>query len=90
MIQETSPNQHCSLYIYTDPNSYEPLVWIGTNGNQEQHIRYYHTDLNACQEELTDTNGELLWEYSFQLWGKHIQAIKPEPIEQNLRYQGNI
>jgi hypothetical protein len=60
MIQETSPNQHCSLYIYTDQNSYEPLAWIGTNGNQEQHIRYYHTDLNACQEELTDTNGELL------------------------------
>ncbi|OCG31902.1 hypothetical protein A9G29_05935 [Gilliamella sp. Fer2-1] len=90
MIQETSPNQHCSLYIYTDQNSYEPLAWIDTNGNQEQHIRYYYTDLNACQEELTDTNGELLWEYSFQLWGKYIQAIKPEPIEQNLRYQGNI
>ena len=88
MIQETGPNHPTSLYIYTDQNSYEPLARIDTDGNQEQHIRYFHTDLNGCPEELTDENGEILWECSFQLWGKRIHEIEHEPIEQNLRYQG--
>ncbi|WP_180298961.1 RHS repeat domain-containing protein, partial [Snodgrassella alvi] len=88
MIQETGPNHPTSLYIYTDQNSYEPLTRIDTDGNQEQHIRYFHTDLNGCPEELTDANGKILWECSFQLWGKRIHEIEHEPIEQNLRYQG--
>ncbi|OTQ26722.1 hypothetical protein B6D03_13490 [Gilliamella apicola] len=88
MIQETGSNHPTSLYIYTDQNSYEPLARIDTDGNQEQHIRYFHTDLNGCPEELTDANGKILWECSFQLWGKRIHEIEHEPIEQNLRYQG--
>ena len=88
MIQETGSNHPTSLYIYTDQNSYEPLARIDTDGNQEQHIRYFHTDLNGCPEELTDENGKILWECSFQLWGKQIHEIEHEPIEQNLRYQG--
>ncbi|PIT13092.1 hypothetical protein BGI32_09600 [Snodgrassella alvi] len=88
MIQETGPNHPTSLYIYTDQNSYEPLARIDTDGNHEQHIRYFHTDLNGCPEELTDANGKILWECSFQLWGKRIHEIEHEPIEQNLRYQG--
>ncbi|PIT55012.1 hypothetical protein BHC49_07240 [Snodgrassella alvi] len=51
-------------------------------------MRYFHTDLNGCPEELTDANGKILWECSFQLWGKRIHEIEHEPIEQNLRYQG--
>ncbi|PIT58050.1 RHS repeat domain-containing protein [Snodgrassella alvi] len=88
MIQETGPNHPTSLYIYTDQNSYEPLARIDTDGNHEQYIRYFHTDLNGCPEELTDANGKILWECSFQLWGKRIHEIEHEPIEQNLRYQG--
>jgi RHS repeat-associated protein len=49
---------------------------------------YFHTDLNGCPEELTDENGKILWECSFQLWGKRIHEIEHEPIKQNLRYQG--
>ncbi|WP_100124216.1 RHS repeat domain-containing protein [Snodgrassella alvi] len=37
---------------------------------------------------MTDENGKILWECSFQLWGKRIHEIEHEPIEQNLRYQG--
>ncbi|MWP47530.1 hypothetical protein GQ589_08780 [Gilliamella sp. Pas-s27] len=58
------------------------------DNNQEQYIRYYHTNLNDCPEKLTDENGGILWECSYQLWGKHIHEIKHQPIEQNLRYQG--
>ncbi|PIT17312.1 RHS repeat domain-containing protein [Snodgrassella alvi] len=88
MIQETGPNHPTSLYIYTDQNSYEPLARIDKRGNEPERVMYFHTDLNGCPEELTDENGELLWECSFQLWGKRIHEIEHEPIEQNLRYQG--
>ncbi|PIT58607.1 RHS repeat-associated core domain-containing protein, partial [Snodgrassella alvi] len=88
MIQETSLNQHSNLYIYTDQNSYEPLARIDKRGNDPEKVMYFHTDLNGCPEELTDESGKILWECSFQLWGKRIHEIEHEPIEQNLRYQG--
>ncbi|MCO6518364.1 RHS repeat-associated core domain-containing protein [Snodgrassella sp.] len=88
MIQETGPNHPTSLYIYTDQNSYEPLARIDKRGNDPERVMYFHTDLNGCPEELTDENGEILWECSFQLWGKRIHEIEHESVEQNLRYQG--
>jgi RHS repeat-associated protein len=88
MIQETGTNQHSSLYIYTDQNSYEPLARIDKRGNDPEKVMYFHTDLNGAPEELTDENGKILWECSFQLWGKRIHEIEHEPIKQNLRYQG--
>jgi RHS repeat-associated protein len=88
MIQETGTNQRSSLYIYTDQSSYEPLARIDKRGNDPEKVMYFHTDLNGCPEELTDENGKILWECSFQLWGKRIHEIEHEPIEQNLRYQG--
>ena len=88
MIQETGPNHPTSLYIYTDQNSYEPLARIDRNGNQEEHIYYFHTDLNGLPEELTDEAGEIVWECSYQLWGKPVQETAHREIQQNLRYQG--
>ncbi|WP_100090430.1 RHS repeat domain-containing protein [Snodgrassella alvi] len=78
---------HQPVYLYR-PEQLRTTARIDTDGNQEQHIRYFHTDLNGCPEELTDENGKILWECSFQLWGKRIHEIEHEPIEQNLRYQG--
>ena len=39
-------------------------------------------------EKLTDKAGEIVWECSYQLWGKPIQEIAHREIQQNLRYQG--
>ena len=88
MIQESSADKRQSLYLYTDEGSYEPLARIDRNGNQEQHIYYFHTDLNGMPEELTDEAGEIVWECSYQLWGKPVQEIAHTEIQQNLRYQG--
>ena len=88
MIQESSADKRQSLYLYTDEDSYEPLARIDRTGNQEQHIYYFHTDLNGMPEELTDEAGEIVWECSYQLWGKPIQEIAHREIQQNLRYQG--
>ena len=88
MIQESGADKRQSLYLYTDKGSYEPLARIDRNGNQEEHIYYFHTDLNGLPEELTDEAGEIVWECSYQLWGKPIQEIAHTEIQQNLRYQG--
>ena len=90
MIQESSADKRQSLYLYTDEGSYEPLARIDRNGNQEQHIYYFHTDLNGMPEELTDEAGEIVWECSYQLWGKPVQEIVYTEIQQNLRYQGQF
>ena len=81
MIQESSADKRQSLYLYTDEGSYEPLARIDRNGNQEQHIYYFHTDLNGLPEELTDEAGEIVWECSYQLWGKPIQEIAHREIQ---------
>ena len=86
--QESSADKRPSLYLYTDQHSYEPLVRIDRNGNQQEHIYYFHTDLNGIPEELTDEAGEIVWECSYQLWGKPIQEIAHREIQQNMRYQG--
>ncbi|PIT14815.1 hypothetical protein BGI32_06890 [Snodgrassella alvi] len=76
------------VYLHTDQSSYEPLARIDKRGNDPEKVMYFHTDLNGCPEELTDENGKILWECSFQLWGKRIHEIEHIPIQQNLRYQG--
>ncbi|ORF41515.1 RHS repeat-associated core domain-containing protein [Snodgrassella alvi] len=89
MIQENSADKWQSLYLYTNEGSYGPLARIDRNGNQEQqHIYYFHTNLKGMPEELTDEAGEIVWECSYQLWGKPIQEIAHKEIQQNLRYQG--
>ena len=64
----------------TDQNSYEPLARID-KGCEDERVMYFHPDLNGCPEELTDENGEILWECSFQLWGKRIHKIEYESVE---------
>ncbi|NUF77512.1 hypothetical protein GY065_00905 [Snodgrassella sp. ESL0323] len=51
IIQESSADKRQSLYLYTDEDSYEPLARIDKNGNQEQHIYYFNTDLNGMPIE---------------------------------------
>ena len=88
MIQETRTDRSKSVYIYTDESGYEPLARVETTTGTEQKVLYYHTDVNGAPEELTDEAGNILWECSYQLWGKPIQEIEHSQIQQNLRYQG--
>ncbi|MEG0434514.1 MAG: RHS repeat-associated core domain-containing protein, partial [Morganella sp. (in: enterobacteria)] len=45
-------------------------------------ISYYHVALNGLPEELTDSQGRIVWHGEYSLWGK----LKRE--QQNLRFQG--
>ncbi|EDT2963562.1 hypothetical protein EL09_23950 [Salmonella enterica subsp. enterica] len=42
----------------------------------------------GAPEELTDSDGEIVWETGYQVWGNTIQEKDHGGVEQNLRYQG--
>ncbi|MCO8164712.1 DUF6531 domain-containing protein [Pseudomonas sp. 21LCFQ010] len=77
-----------SLYVYLE-DSYEPLARVDGSGDQ-QRIRYYHNDLNGLPEQLTDSDGQAVWQAQYQVWGNTLREVR-EPYyveEQNLRFQG--
>ncbi|NAI00957.1 hypothetical protein GUI26_00915 [Escherichia coli] len=51
-------------------------------------ILYFHTDVNGAPEEMTDSDGKIVWETGYQVWGNTIQEKDHGGVEQNLRYQG--
>ena len=58
MIEESGTNKQTT-------GSYESLTRIDQTCNQEQHIYYFHTDVNGMPEELTDEAAEIVWECSY-------------------------
>ncbi|HGB9583654.1 TPA: RHS repeat domain-containing protein, partial [Escherichia coli] len=89
LAQESRPEGTDSLYIYRDPGSYEPLARVDKAGKEgPNRILYFHTDVNGAPEEMTDSDGKIVWETGYQVWGNTIQEKDHGRVEQNLRYQG--
>ncbi|EFC1529192.1 DUF6531 domain-containing protein [Escherichia ruysiae] len=89
LAQESRPEGGSSLYIYSAPGSYEPLARVDKAGKGEPaRILYFHTDVNGAPEELTDSDGKIVWETGYQVWGNTIQEKDHGGVEQSLRYQG--
>ncbi|EFK6855013.1 RHS repeat domain-containing protein, partial [Escherichia coli] len=89
LAQESRPEGISSLYIYSDPGSYEPLARVDKVGKEGlNRILYFHTDVNGAPEEMTDSDGKIVWETGYQVWGNTIQEKDHGGVEQNLRYQG--
>jgi RHS repeat-associated protein len=81
-------NSLASLYVYAD-GSHEPLARIDGSGAL-QKIRYYHNDLNGLPEQLTESDGHVVWHARYRVWGNTAEEVR-EPYfieEQNLRFQG--
>jgi RHS repeat-associated protein len=80
-------------YIY-EQNSFSPLATIDIKNN----INYYHTDHLGTPREVTNYQGEIVWEAQYKTWGNTAKVIyKPtestiqseEEVEfQPLRFQG--
>ncbi|EPW1077465.1 RHS repeat-associated core domain-containing protein, partial [Escherichia coli] len=88
LAQESRPEGTDSLYIYRDPGSYEPLARVDKAGKEgPNRILYFHTDVNGAPEEMTDSDGKIVWETGYQVWGNTIQEKDHGRVEQNLRYQ---
>ncbi|OCG00765.1 RHS repeat-associated core domain-containing protein [Gilliamella sp. wkB112] len=76
-----------SYYIYD--NGYNPLARIeGTPG--EEKISYFHNNLAGLPEQLTDSQGNSIWQAEYKIWGNAEKEWKESRsnFDQNLRYQG--
>ncbi len=64
LLQEVHPDGRYT-YIYTDPDSYEPLAqvhnWTNEEGESRQQTHYFHCDQIVIPREMTDIHGNLLW-----------------------------
>ena len=61
-------------YIYTAPDSYEPLAqvrdWTTEDGENRQQTHYFHCDQIGIPREMTDKDGNLLWFGNYTGWGR--------------------
>ena len=73
LLQEVQPDGSYT-YLYTDPDSYEPLAqvrnWTNEDGESKQEIHYFHCDQIGIPREMTDKDGNLLWFGNYTGWGK--------------------
>ncbi len=86
MLREESPGQS-SLYIY-EPGSYAPLARVDQReGDAGNKVYYFHTDQIGTPLEMTDIDGQIVWQATYKAWGS-LEALTVSEVEQNLRFQG--
>ncbi|WNW12477.1 RHS repeat-associated core domain-containing protein [Pseudomonas sp. DTU_2021_1001937_2_SI_NGA_ILE_001] len=87
LLQEQR-NHLTSLYLYNQ-GSFEPLARVDGLGAQ-QRVRYYHNDPSGLPQQLTDRDGQSVWQAQYQVWGNTLRETRAAHYveEQNLRFQG--
>ena len=79
MLQEIHPDGRYT-YIYTDPDSYEPLAqvrdWTTEDDENRQETNYFHCDQIGIPREMTDKDGNLLWFGNYTGWGRLKEETK--------------
>ncbi|VYT97108.1 Putative deoxyribonuclease RhsC [Streptococcus oralis] len=67
-------------YIYTDPDSYEPLAQVhnhtNTEGENHQQNHYFHCDQIGILRDMTDKDANLLWYSECTAWGRLKEETK--------------
>ena len=73
LLQEIHPDGRYT-YIYTDPDSYEPLAQVHNRTNEDgesrQQTHYFHCDQIGIPREMTNSEGNLVWFGDYYGWGK--------------------
>ncbi|WP_442966345.1 RHS repeat-associated core domain-containing protein [Pseudomonas sp. p50(2008)] len=85
MLREEAPGQS-SLYVY-EPGSYAPLARVDQEEGGEQTLYYFHTDQIGTPLEMTDREGQVVWQATYKAWGA-VERLDVNVVEQNLRFQG--
>ena len=85
MLREERPGQS-SLYLY-EPGSYAPLARVDQAEGEEQKLYYFHTDQIGTPLEMTDREGQIVWQATYKAWGS-VEKLTVNDVEQNLRFQG--
>jgi len=85
MLREETPGQSI-LYLY-EPGTYAPLARVDQAEGEEQKVYYFHTDQIGAPLELTDSQGEIVWQATYRSWGA-VETLAVNEIDQSLRFQG--
>ena len=79
LLQEIHPDGRYT-YIYTDPDSYEPLAqvrdWTTEDGENRHQTHYFHCNQIGIPREMTDKDGNLLWFGNYTGWGRLKEETK--------------
>lgn len=65
-------------YLY-EANSYAPLARIdhatpaANDAEARDAVYYFHNDVSGLPEELTDADGERVWQARYKVWGNAVQ-----------------
>ncbi len=85
MLREETPGQSI-LYLY-EPGSYAPLARVDQVEGEAHKVYYFHTDQIGTPLELTDSEGQIVWQATYRSWGA-IEHLAVNDVEQHLRFQG--
>ncbi|WP_257139683.1 RHS repeat domain-containing protein [Burkholderia sp. MSMB1826] len=81
LVQETYHDrrgEEALTYLY-EANSYAPLARIdhtapaANDAEARDAVYYFHNDVSGLPEELTDADGELVWQARYKVWGNAVQ-----------------
>lgn len=70
-----SQQARCHTFLYEEADSYAPLARIEhrlQDTVQARDIHYFHTDINGAPEELTDAQGQIVWQARYRSWGNTV------------------
>ena len=89
-------------YVY-EPHTFRPLAQINTNHTDgTSALNYVITDHAGAPRELCSEQGQIIWRGEHEVWGcfhqqnlqglhkQYLEDAANEPIECDLRYQGQI
>ncbi|MEO6562643.1 MAG: RHS repeat-associated core domain-containing protein [Nitrosospira sp.] len=100
MLLEQHDGRHAFIFVY-EQDSFVPLAQVVKTiglGNQDTTLYYYHCDQVGLPRELTNGEGEIVWEGSFRGWGrlssqrlgaKFLWQEQVMPVS-TVRYQGQL
>lgn len=86
LLTEQTDNKTSQTYIY-EQNSFTPLALI----DEQSNVNYYHVDQIGTPRELTNEDGEIIWEAQYRTWGnisKESYNEKESKLTQSFRFQG--
>jgi len=85
LLSEHSPERE-TLYFY-ESYSYSPLARVDQVEGAGQKVYYFHNDQIGTPLELTDSEGEIVWQVTYRSWGV-IESTTVNEINQPLRFPG--
>ena len=82
LLAEQNEDGAVREYVYY-PGTFEPLALIDPDGQ----VYYYHNDVNGLPQELTRSNGDIVWSADYDALGR-VEKLLVEDVVQPLRMQG--